>query len=103
MSRFKQAKIIYDLGMERVENNPAPRVQKFPVGARVRISDDLGSSMRHFNSSVDATVEYTYDHAYGGGDVKSYCLNLDGIGSVSWYMEHQLTLITNNQQHSGNL
>lgn len=49
--------------------------------------------MSHFTSGVNATVVHTYAHAYGGRDVKSYCLNVDGEGRVSWYYEHQLTAI----------
>jgi hypothetical protein len=50
--------------------------------------------MAHFQSGVNATVKNTYAHAYGGDDVKSYCLDIDDYGEVSWYEEHQLTAIT---------
>jgi len=79
--------------MAEMANRPEPRGQKFPVGSRVRIADDLGSSMSHFQSGVNATVCYTYAHAYGGDDVKSYCLDIDDYGKVSWYEEWQLTAI----------
>ena len=73
--------------------------QKFPRGTCVRVAKDLGLAMRFFPSDTDAIVEYTYSQRYSGNDVKSYCLLLlDDSGkptdSVSWYKEHQLTLIS---------
>ena len=91
--REEQAQAIYAAGLKQVEETPEPEGQKFPKGARVRIADDLGPFMSHFQSGVDATVLYTYAHAYGGGNVKDYCLDIDGGGSVAWYHENQLTLI----------
>lgn len=79
--------------MERVAMTPEPAGQKFPFGTRVRIGR-LSATMSHFPSLVNATVEYTYAHAYGGDDVTSYSLNVDGQGSTSWYHENQLTEIT---------
>ncbi|MFM6946071.1 MAG: hypothetical protein ACKOWW_02945 [Flavobacteriales bacterium] len=92
-TRAADARAMYQAGMNRVAETPEPKGQKFPCGSRVRIADDLGPSMSHFESGVEATVEYVYAHAYGGGDVKSYSLNIDGRGSVAWYYEHQLTAI----------
>jgi len=89
----QQAKSIYRAGLSTVANSDPPKGQKFPPGTRVRIADDLGSCMEHFEKGKNATVEYTYAHAYGGNDVKSYSLNIDGVGSVSWYDECQLTAI----------
>lgn len=85
-----QAKSIYQAGLQKVKSTPAPKGQKFPVGARVKIADDLGPSMSHFPSGKMATVLYTYAHAYWGDDVTSYCLDVDGVGSVAWYHELQL-------------
>lgn len=68
--------------------------QKFKAGTRVRIADDLGIGMSHFPKGVDATVEYSYREKYGGADPNHvYSLNVDGIGSTSWYKEDQLTEI----------
>lgn len=91
--RHAQARAVYERGLARVQNQPMPDGQAFPVGARVRIADDLGSAMRHFPSGRFATVVHTYAHAFGGDDVKSYCLDIDDIGQHSWYDEHQLTLV----------
>jgi hypothetical protein len=93
MSRLSEATAFHSAGMERVKTTPEPKGQKFPNGSRVRIADDLGQSMSHFERGVEATVEFVYDHAFGGGDVKSYSLNVDGHGSIAWYYEHQLTAI----------
>ena len=79
--------------LRKVKETPDPDGQKFPRGSRVRIADDLGVSMSHFKSGVDATVEYVHAHAYGGSDVKSYSLNIDDCGSVAWYYESQLSAI----------
>lgn len=85
----------YQQALNRVKKTPEPKGQKFPIGTRVRIADDLGSSMSHFPKGVAATVMYTYGHAYDDDDVKNYCLDIDGIGKTSWYYEHQLTAIDN--------
>ena len=92
-TREAQAIAIYQQGLQRVKDTPEPKGQQFPNGSRVRIKDDLGPSMSHFESGVEATVENVYAHAYGGSDVKSYRLNIDGRGSVAWYYEHQLEAI----------
>ena len=81
-------------GILKVSHNPEPEGQKFKCGSRVHVSADLGPSMSHFKSDCDATVMYTHAHAYGGGRVKSYCLEIDGNkGTSSWYEESQLTQI----------
>jgi hypothetical protein len=92
-TRSAQAKAMHETGLGRVKNNPEPAGQKFPCGSRVHIADDLGPHMSHFESGMDATVKYVYAHAYGGDDVTSYCLDIDGVGEVSWYEEDQLTEI----------
>lgn len=89
--RHAEALEIHRAGLERVKTMPPPNGQKYLPGTRVRIADDLGSSMAHFESGKNATVRYTYAHAYGGSDVDSYCLDIDGHGEVSWYYESQLT------------
>ena len=94
--RHAQAHGIYAAGLERVKKSPPPKGQKYPPGTRVRIADDLGSTMEHFESGKNATVQYTYAHAFGGEDVKSYCLDIDGSGEASWYYESQLTPIADN-------
>jgi len=91
--RADQANSIYQQGIENVKNKPVPKGQKFQPGTRVKIIDDLGTSMSHFPSGKEATVKYTYAHAYGGDNVKNYCLDIDGVGEVSWYYEHQLQTI----------
>lgn len=86
----------YEDGLKRVATTPQPKEQKFPIGARVKIADDLGPTMSHFAKGLTATVQYTYAHAYGGDNVESYSLNVDGLGSRAWYYESQLTLIEEN-------
>ena len=91
--REQQANAYYKQGLDNVKNKPMPKNQKFPLGTRVKIADDLDSCMAHFPSGNFATVKYTYAHAYGGDDVGSYCLDIDGIGEVSWYYEEQLKAV----------
>lgn len=83
--------------LERSKTTPIPSFQKYPPGARVRIATDLGPTMAHFPSNQDATVVYTYAHVYGGGrpgvNGDIYCLDVDGVGKVLWYYEHQLSPI----------
>jgi hypothetical protein len=91
--RLESAKRRYKQGLLNVKNNPEPKGQKFQIGSRVHICKDLGGTMSHFESDCNATVKYTHAHAYGGDDIKSYCLDIDGIGRASWYEEWQLTSI----------
>ena len=83
--------------MRRVADTPPPEGQKFAPGQRVKIADDLGRSMRHFPCGMTGTVHHTYAHAYGGDDTKSYCIDIDGLGQVSWYLEDQLSAIAPSQ------
>ena len=92
MGRYEDAKAYYEASMERVRTTPPPKGQKFPPGARVKIADDLGPYMAHFISGVEAVVDHTYAHAYGGSNVDDYSLLIDG-SPHAWYHEHQLTLI----------
>lgn len=74
--------------------NALATVNKFNPGDRVKISDNLGHYMAHFPFGKLATVKYTYAQAYGSTDARSmqqYCLDVDGIGVVSWYDESQLS------------
>ncbi len=97
--RLKHATAIYNAGNHKVATTPEPKGQKFPVGSRVRIADDLGASMLHFSGKgQNATVLYTYAHAYWGDDCKSYALDIDGQGVSSWYYEHQLTAIVSDSE-----
>ncbi len=88
--KFAKTSSIYEAGLEQVRNTPEPVNQKFPIGTKVYVKKDLGPHMSHFTSDCFAIVEYTYAHAYGGTDVDSYSLNIDGEGSSAWYNENQL-------------
>lgn len=91
--RLAEAQMYTALCAANFNSTKTPDNQKFPSGTRVRIANNLGDSMSHFPSGYNATVLYSYAQMYGGDDTKSYCLNIDNIGQVSWYKEHQLTLI----------
>ena len=96
IDRLAVAEKYYNSCMEAMKNKPEPDGQKFPIGCRVRIADDLGPEMSHFFSGVNATVEYTCAHAFDNGSPNAhmkYSLNIAGVGSVSWYREDQLTPI----------
>ena len=91
-TRSAQASSYHASCMARMATTPVPEGQKFQPGERVRIAQDLGFFKSHFpGKGCMATVKHTYAHAYGRDDVKSYCLDIDGIGEVSWYDESDLT------------
>jgi len=71
--------------------------QKFHKGDLVRIAKDLGPTMNHFDADCEAIIVYSFAEKYGGGNTKGYCLCIKNRGKVSWYNEHQLTLIKSNQ------
>lgn len=87
--REEQAKSYYEKGIIRVATTPEPEGQKFPCGVRVHIANNLDNLYAGF----DATVGYVYAHAYGGNDVTSYSLIVDGRGSAAWYKEEWLSPI----------
>jgi hypothetical protein len=67
--------------------------QKFKRGDHIKIADDLGKSMAHFQSGVEGIVIGSYADKYGGKTIDSYTIHIKGHGQVSWYYENQLTLI----------
>lgn len=67
--------------------------QKFQKGDLVEVDEDLGSTMRHFDSGCNAIVIGSYADQYGGSNTSSYTLYIKDKGRVSWYNEYQLTLI----------
>lgn len=80
----------------------AKLTQKFLIGQKVHIAKDLGSSMRHFTSDVDAIVLYSYNDRYGGGNTNQYGLGILGKnGKIkfcsSWYWANQLTLMSDDR------
>lgn len=96
--RLTEAQGIFKASVERVRVTQPPLGQKFMPGTFVQIAKYLGEDMAHFENSRPARIQYTYAHAYGGDNIKSYSLLLrydDGKwSSVSWYYESQLTEIT---------
>ena len=72
-------------------------MQKFKKGDHVKIADDLGATMSHFTSGVEAIVQYSYADKFGGNNTNSYSLYIKNLGSSSWYYESQLTLIEANR------
>jgi len=98
-TRSEKLKKINEEAKYNVVNKPEPEGQKFPIGSRVKIADVLGSMMSHFPSGVEATVLYTYAHAYPSFDssaTNQYALEVDVCGFCAWFYEHQLTLIEDN-------
>ena len=84
----KKEPTIAEQGEINIKTKPQPEGQKFNIGARVWVAEDLGSMMSNFKSGCEAIVDHTYAHAYGGNNVNKYMLNIGG-----WYYEDQLTLI----------
>lgn len=73
--------------------------QKFFRGHRVHITANLPKSMSHFTGDVDAIVDGSYSDQYGGSNVDDYSLLLltKRPYRVSWYHEHQLTLVNSDR------
>lgn len=70
--------------------------QKYQHGDMVRVADDLGYTMSHFESGVDAIILGSYQDLFGGGmehQYKEYSIYIRGKGVVSWYKEEQSELI----------
>ena len=73
--------------------------QKFKRGDIVKVADDLGMTMRHFRGAgEEAMVVASYADQYQGGryhkdDNIEYTLKFKKHGEISWYHEHQLTLL----------
>jgi len=85
--KLEAATAIYNHGLERVRTTPVPEGQKFPPGARVRVNDPS------LEPGSLATVMHTYAHAFGGDDVRSYCLDVDEQGSIAWIDEDDIEAI----------
>lgn len=73
-------------------------MQKFKKYDLVRVAKNLGLLMDHFEADVDAIVIGSYADQYGGNNTRDYTLYIHDYGRVSWYCEHQLTLIKHDQK-----
>ncbi|KUJ56438.1 hypothetical protein [Chryseobacterium aquaticum] len=75
-------------------------MQKFKRGNLVKIADDLGEGMSHFEKGKEAIILFSYKDLYGGNNDKSYEVVFPDTGTTSaWYKEHQLTLIEEGGEH----
>lgn len=73
--------------------NVSARSQKFLTGDLVRLDSNLGG-MSHFPGAGGlAIVEYSYADKYQRGSNELYRLRFADGNTVSWYNEHQLTLV----------
>lgn len=72
--------------------------QKFKHGDIVKVADDLGPSMEHFEKSCKAAVIASYRDQFGGSASREpiYTIFIEGHGESSWYYQHQLTFIEHN-------
>ena len=76
--------------------------QQFFAGDLVNVAEDLGMSMRHFDSGCQAIVQYSYADQYGSSSNKQYNKEyslyiIKTKTSSAWYHEHQLTLVEPNR------
>lgn len=80
--------------------------QKFHKGDLVRIADDLGPHMTHFNAGCEAIVLGSLEDqcvdGYGVDEdedalAPEYEVFIKGVGPVSWYDEDQLSLVQKSQ------
>jgi hypothetical protein len=92
--------------MKEREVEPRPKTaggpagQKFAHGDVVRVADDLGSWMQHFESGCEVVIDHSYREKYGGeGDRHSYSVIFPETGATcAWYQEDQLTFIRHGGQ-----
>jgi len=88
------------VGLEVNKNTMGNNLQKFKRGNLVHVDKELGSMMTHFENDKDAIIVGSYADQFGGNNTKSYTLIfLDDGCEVSWYEEHQLTLIDEGGEH----
>ena len=78
-----------------------PPKQKYKIGTRVKIADNMPKYMSHFPKGIEAIVQYTYTQKCGRHseeDDKKYSLLLldkeEGYNTSAWYDEYLLTLIS---------
>lgn len=75
------------------EFDPVP-LQKFLVNSRVRIRDDISEDHNcYLPSGCLATVRSVHSDMRVGDATPHYFLDVDGIGGVGWYLEHQLEIV----------
>ena len=67
--------------------------QKFAVGDKIHVADEMPSWMSHFRAGEDATVLYTYGQAHGGNDSDAYFIMFEDGSTSGWYDEVQLTAV----------
>lgn len=97
---------IYLASKDRVKNTPVPEGQKFLPGTLVRLRDPRDSatkldSLQNFlnwqrakdpDEGKIAVVLHTYAHAFGGDDVRTYCVEIEGVESA-WFDENWLEAV----------
>lgn len=78
--------------------------QKYPDGTRVKVSvghpmiEYIDGELKNLDfrpeyTNDTATVVGTYASKYGGADNRSYILNFDKHGRISWFDEDVITAI----------
>jgi hypothetical protein len=66
---------------------------RFKHGDLVKVADDLGEWMAHFQKGCEAIVDYSFADKFGYGDEESYGIFIKGSGTTSWYPGSVLTFI----------
>jgi len=75
----------------RYEKGSKLKGQKYAVGERVKIADEMPSWMSHFRAGEEVDVLYSYGQSCGGDSADSYGVEFDDGSSCAWYDESQLT------------
>lgn len=83
---------------EQTEKPKRQARQKFPIHSFVRVGDDLGPSMEHFDKNFDAIVAGSSSQLIANsGETDRYEVYKveDGkaVSRICWYKENQLTLL----------
>jgi hypothetical protein len=68
--------------------------QRFFKGDVVRLAEQFPPYMEHFEGQGKiAVVVGSYKDLYQHGSETEFCLNIEGIGEVSWFPDFLMTLI----------
>ena len=77
--------------ISKLEKGSRLEGQKFAVGDRVKVADEMPSWKAHFRHGEEATIRYSYGQVYGiEDDVEDYCIEFDDGDESAWYDENEL-------------
>lgn len=85
------------------------KLQKFPIGAKIKVADELNRQMSHFPKGFNGIVVCSYSQDCGREGMEDmYRLIVlndydEPIGRFGWYPEEYLTLISEDVENGNNI